>query len=92
MNQMQLEYDVIVQTRNKEITFDKLKRTEKKLKQLTRTIWTEGQMDKARNRRQHTLYEYREAIADFEKRQKRNARKIKYLSHKIKPPKNLDRT
>lgn len=91
MNRTQLEYDLIVQARNKEAAFDNLKLKEKKLKTRTETLRKEGQIDKARNHRQHTLYEYRDAIAEFERRQKMNARKLKYLKRKLNPPKPHNR-
>jgi hypothetical protein len=91
MNRDQHEYDKQVQARNKEIAYDKLQKKAARLAAQKRIIKVQGQVDKARNRRENTLFEYREKIADCDKEKQRADRKLKYLRKKL-VPKSSDKT
>lgn len=92
MNKAQYDYDLVVQVRNKEHAVDQLKKREAKLEVAKRIIKVQGQVDKVRNKREHTLFEYRKKIAECEKEKLSVTRKLKYLRKKLLPPKPVDNT
>lgn len=92
MNKAQYKYDLIVQARNKEQAVDQLKKKEARLEATKRIIKVQSQVDKVRNRREHTLFEYREKISKCEREKRHASRKLKYLRKKLLPPKPMNNT
>ena len=84
MNKEQYAYDKMVQNRNKKISKKLLAKKVNYLEDVAEVIYTEGQSDKSRNNRQHTLVEYHNQINLCQKKKEKMKRKLKYLKYKLK--------